>query len=571
MHYLIIAVLAFGLSLMGCEGKTGPAGPSGSTGQAGPQGVAGPQGSTGPQGPAGADGAQGPQGETGPVGPTGPAGADGAPGEKGDQGEQGPKGDTGETGPAGPPGADGTPGEKGDTGETGPAGADGAPGEKGEKGDQGDPGEDGEDGAPGEKGEKGDQGDPGEDGEDGAQGPTGPRGPAGPPGKDADDPDPAILHSIALRVSGEDADLGDGDTRDLTAKMSLTVMATPMTQSGDTLDVALSWMSSDEPVATVTADEDNSRMATVMGVRRGDAEITVEDAERGFSASFMVMVHNAPESIVVTGDYGSYEVGGSPVTLTATAYDAKQDDMKSGIEGNEVEGVTFGWMSSKPDKVGVKADDDNSSMAEVSFKNVGSAEITAYTMVGDKKITSNKVKYTVFDVVEPERRIVVSTANAPFTRYYHPAVADDPTISGTDEVRPPKLSTAKNRNAADGTEIATDHSDIVITVTLQYRGLGTDGELTWLDAADGLQIGVSISDTDIIGVADDHKITVDSTATNLSEGQASFTIGVPTGTYATSPVAAGTAKKAGRILVTFSEAYSDDEIVVVTLKNPEAQ
>ncbi len=92
MHYLIIAVLAFGLSLMGCEGKTGPAGPSGTAGVAGP---AGPQGSTGPQGPAG------------------PAGADGAAGPAGPQGE---KGDTGDTGPAGPAGPQG---EKGDTGDSG--------------------------------------------------------------------------------------------------------------------------------------------------------------------------------------------------------------------------------------------------------------------------------------------------------------------------------------------------------------------------------------------------------------------------------------------------------------------
>ncbi len=92
MHYLIIAVLALGLSLMGCEGKTGPAGPTGPSGAAGPAGPAGPQGSTGPAGPAG---------------PQGPAGADGAAGPAGPQGE---KGDTGETGPAGP---------KGDPGDSG--------------------------------------------------------------------------------------------------------------------------------------------------------------------------------------------------------------------------------------------------------------------------------------------------------------------------------------------------------------------------------------------------------------------------------------------------------------------
>lgn len=74
MHYLIIAVLAFGLSLMGCEGKTGPAGP------AGPQGSTGPQG---PAGPAGADGADGAQGPAGPAGPHGEKGDKGDPGEDG--------------------------------------------------------------------------------------------------------------------------------------------------------------------------------------------------------------------------------------------------------------------------------------------------------------------------------------------------------------------------------------------------------------------------------------------------------------------------------------------------------
>ncbi len=99
MHYLIIAVLAFALSMMGCEGKTGPAGSSGTAGAAGPQGVAGPKGDTGPVGPAG------------PQGPAGADGADGAQGPKGDTGEQGPKGDKGDTGEQGPKGDKGDPGE----------------------------------------------------------------------------------------------------------------------------------------------------------------------------------------------------------------------------------------------------------------------------------------------------------------------------------------------------------------------------------------------------------------------------------------------------------------------------
>ena len=107
MHYLIIAVLAFGLSLMGCEGKTGPAGPSGAAGVAGVAGPAGPQGSTGPAGPAGPEGPAGPQGEKGDTGDTG---------DTGPAGPQGEKGDTGDTGPVGP---EGPQGPKGDTGESG--------------------------------------------------------------------------------------------------------------------------------------------------------------------------------------------------------------------------------------------------------------------------------------------------------------------------------------------------------------------------------------------------------------------------------------------------------------------
>ncbi|MCY3770631.1 MAG: Ig-like domain-containing protein [Gemmatimonadetes bacterium] len=92
MHYLIIAVLAFGLSLMGCEGKTGPAGPTG------PAGAAGPPGATGSQGPAGQPGAKGDQG------PAGQPGAKGDQGDTGPKGDPGPKGDKGDTGDSGIPG-----------------------------------------------------------------------------------------------------------------------------------------------------------------------------------------------------------------------------------------------------------------------------------------------------------------------------------------------------------------------------------------------------------------------------------------------------------------------------------
>ena len=74
MHYLIIAVLAFGLSLMGCEGKTGPAGPAGVAGQPGQPGQDGADGDRGPAGPPGPPGEKGERGETGETGPQGEPG-----------------------------------------------------------------------------------------------------------------------------------------------------------------------------------------------------------------------------------------------------------------------------------------------------------------------------------------------------------------------------------------------------------------------------------------------------------------------------------------------------------------
>ncbi len=91
MHYLIIAVLAFCLSLMGCEGKTGPAGPAGTPGT---PGAAGADGDRGPQGV---------KGDKGDKGDPGEPGGDGAPGEQGPPGEPGPPGPEGPQGPAGIP------------------------------------------------------------------------------------------------------------------------------------------------------------------------------------------------------------------------------------------------------------------------------------------------------------------------------------------------------------------------------------------------------------------------------------------------------------------------------------
>ncbi len=87
MHYFIVVLIAFALSIYGCEGKTGPAGPAGAQGAAGAAGPAGADGAPGPAGPVGPAGPKGDKGDTGDAGPAGPAGP------QGPQGDMGPPGD----------------------------------------------------------------------------------------------------------------------------------------------------------------------------------------------------------------------------------------------------------------------------------------------------------------------------------------------------------------------------------------------------------------------------------------------------------------------------------------------
>ncbi len=83
---LVLAALALGLVLVGCDGSTGPQGPAGATGATGTQGAGGAAGPAGADGSDGAAGPAGAAGAAGPAGPAGPAGADGAVGPAGPQG-----------------------------------------------------------------------------------------------------------------------------------------------------------------------------------------------------------------------------------------------------------------------------------------------------------------------------------------------------------------------------------------------------------------------------------------------------------------------------------------------------
>ena len=313
MHYLIIAVLAFGLSLMGCEGKTGPAGPSGTAGVAGPAGPAGPQGSTGPQGPAG------------PEGPAGP------------QGEKGDTGDTGDTGPAGPQG------EKGDTGDTGPAGSEGPQGPKGDTGESGLPTDIPDLGtiladihhikitrgsndksyfyvAP-----NFDQGSEKMDGSGGKLSP---------------------LNLIA-------------GTEDM-----LTVKAA--SQSGDALTaVTFTWSSNSDEVASIDGD------GMVEAGLSGEAKFTLMVDGRGIEVSIDVKVSGAIDHVLVAGPgtqkttkdagYSLTMPEGSSLKLTATAHEK---------DASSISGASFSWASSNPAVASVDG-------GTVNANGEGSASITA--------------------------------------------------------------------------------------------------------------------------------------------------------------------------------------------------
>ena len=351
MHYLIIAVLAFGLSLMGCEGKTGPAGPAG---------VAGQQGQ---QGPPGADGDRGPQGEKG---------------DKGDPGE---------------PGADGAPGEKGDKGDPGEPGADGAPGEKG------DPGEPGADGAPGEPGPPGEQGPP---------------GPAGIPDTGGIDPiELAQAHHIAFVISGED-DPAPAITGDVTRTLRIgeehTIMAVVGAQSGKKLPSVSATV-----MIKVTKNEDEAitfEDGMLAAVATGKAEITASSELAGISGKLVVTVTNPVDAImfVVGEDADEHSgdeylaVGQSSGKITAVAVDEDGDEVS-------MPRGSFEWASADKSVATVatpnKDDDDNTIDEEGVITGAGAGETT---ITATREGVSGSISVTVTGQATT-RRIVATTSS----------------------------------------------------------------------------------------------------------------------------------------------------------------
>ena len=392
MHYLIIAVLTFGLSLMGCEGKTGPAGPAGTAGQ---QGAQGPQGPPGADGEDGEDGAQGPQGEKGDKGDPGEPGADGAPGEQGPPGE---KGDQGEQGPVGPPG---------------PQGESGIPSD-----------------LPGnilaavhhvvvfEGSEK----------KDDAR-------------KFYDNSN--FAGNISANKTGTEDDGGERTTGVLVDD-TVTFMAVAAAQDGSVVPVTFTAEVDDPVLASVEENEPGSW--TVTGDRRGDTSFIVKAADRGIKISIPLSVHNAVKGIVLlTGDDLTVKKGNS-VKIMATAYDAKQnfdndgDDPSMAMEeGNSVPGVTFTWTTSNSSVARINTDSPHSNInPQITTHGTGSAEIQA--VVGDVK--SNKIKVNVFDLDSPNRQLI--PARAAFAARYTPAVEADATANPPVVAAPDSINGAAN-------------------------------------------------------------------------------------------------------------------------------
>ncbi len=301
-----------------------------------------------------------------------------------------------------------------------------------------------------------------------------------------------------------------------------TFVAKAGAQNGDPIaNVEFTWAVKDPVVATV--DD-----GVIEGVSRGTTEVTVSVVGRGISVKLPVTVHDPVKGIVaMTDDLTAVEVGGT-IMVTAKAYDAANDD--DGMnDGNRVPGVTLTWMSSNTAVATVD------SKGKVTAKGSGTADITAH--FGD--VASNKIGVTVFSLVEPQRRILVNTSTAPFTRYLDNDANDDDTADD------PVLTAS-----ADTTDNSVAY--ITITVNLQYWGLDSENELDWLPAADGLAIKLSSTDVSILTVPE---------MIVTAGGSGAVTLTINAGTAVEGQ---GNALKAGKAVVTFDEDYSSAQRVQVT-------
>ncbi|MYA78412.1 MAG: collagen-like protein [Gemmatimonadetes bacterium] len=450
------------------------------------------EGKTGPAGPSGPAGA---------AGPAGPAGADGSPGATGPQGPAGPKGDTGDTGPAGPKG------DKGDTGETGPAGPAGPPGESGI--------------------------------------------PADLPGNIL----AAVHHVVVFQGTEAKKDArtfysaddfkGDGsraaNIRNATMLVDgvLVFSAVAAAQDGSVVPVEFAFEVDDPVLASVEATPaPNSAMIT--GLRRGDTKLFVKSAERGIKIEIPLNVQNEVKGIVLVSNASGPLQSGTSTTVTATAYDAKQDADMEGPEGNEVRGVTFTWSSSNASVATVDASDDNQ-MPTIKTHGAGSAKIQA--KIGDVK--SNEVTINVYSLEAPQRRLVA--LNQPYRAVYTAPVEDDP-------------ATTEDETVAEA--LAPNPFTAATAIVQESQFNETAGEFRWV-AIDEVDVKFESLNMDVLAL--ETTVTI---GTNAQATGASVSVDID----ATNDETAGngTAMGTGDVTVKVSADFCADIYVLVELDAPPA-
>ena len=200
--------------------------------------------------------------------------------------------------------------------------------------------------------------------------------------------------------------------------------------------------------------------------------MTLTVVGRGIEVDFNIVVHEVVKGIVAMTDDATTIATGGEITVTATAYDAAQDEDMEGAEGNEVPNITFTWMSSN---TAVATVDDGTVTAVGS----GSADITAH--VGD--VTSNKISVSVYSVTEPVRQLVVDSRNQPLII---PATVDTLAADADAAARTLELGTPSN-----------------VDIVLQEWGLKSDGSAGYVPAADGIDVNFLSLNTDVLALGDD--------------------------------------------------------------------
>ena len=314
-----------------------------------------------------------------------------------------------------------------------------------------------------------------------------------------------------------------------------TFSAVAAAQDGSIVPVEFAFEVDDPVLGSVEEVAPNT--ATITGLRRGDTKLIAKAVDRGIKIEIPLHVQNVVKGIVLESNASGPIQSGGTTTVTATAYDAKQDADVDGPEGNAVQGVTFAWSSSNASVATVDASDDNM-MPTIKTHGAGSAKIQA--VIGDVK--SNEVTINVYSLEAPERRLVAD--GQPYRAVFQPAVPAGP----------------------NGTPAAIDSSitpaaGITITAILQERQFdNTSGEFRW---------NAIVGDVTFESL-DTSKLTLNAGAVTINTGTDGADMVIDEDATNDANAGTGTALANGDVTVKVSSDFADDIYVLVELDAPPA-